>query len=280
MNILETIVAHKKIEVAERQSATSTAELEKRVFFQRPTLSLRAALLDEQKTGIIAEFKRQSPSKGIINAQADVLAVTGAYAEHGASGISVLTDAHFFGGSHEDMTRSRVHGVPLLRKDFIVDPYQITEARALGADVILLIAACLTPSEVRSMARLGRSLGLEVLLEIHNEQELDHICEEIDLVGVNNRDLKSFSVDIHRSELLSRRIPTDKIKITESGIDRIDTLRHLKTFGFRGFLIGEQFMKQPDPAIAFASFVNQLKQGPHESESLWNDTTRSGQEAG
>jgi indole-3-glycerol phosphate synthase len=273
-------MAHKKIEVAARKSAYSASDLEKRPFFQRPTLSLKEGLKDKAKTGIIAEFKRQSPSKGIINGHADILAVTQAYAALGASGISVLTDERFFGGSQEDMIKARVHLVPLLRKDFILDPYQIVEARSMGADVVLLIAACLTPAAVQSMARLARSLGLEVLLEVHNAQELDHICEEVDLVGVNNRDLKSFSVDLRRSEQLSRLIPADKIKITESGIDRIETVRHLKTFGFAGFLIGEQFMKEPDPAIAFASFVNQLKQGLDESKSLRNDTTRSGQKAG
>jgi indole-3-glycerol phosphate synthase len=258
MNILDTIIAHKKGEVAQAKLQTSVQELMQAELYNRTTFSLKQFLLDESKTGIIAEFKRQSPSKGIINDKADVVEVTKAYTQYGASCLSVLTDQHFFGGSNNDLIRARVNNIPILRKDFIVDEYQITEAKAIGADVILLIAACLTPARVTELALFAKSLQLEVLLEIHNEEELQHICPATEIVGVNNRDLKTFTVDINRSIALSKQIPGDKIKIAESGIDRIETISTFKNAGFKGFLIGENFMKQPDPSIAFAHFVQQL----------------------
>jgi indole-3-glycerol phosphate synthase len=261
MNILDKIIAHKKIEVAERKKTISVNELEKQISFSRETLSLKNFLLDESKTGIIAEFKRKSPSKGIINGDADVVEITNAYSVNGASGLSVLTDEHFFGGSSDDLIKARINKIPILRKDFIIDEYQITEAKAIGADVILLIAANLTIAENSRLAAFAKSLKLEVLLEIHNEEELEHICDDVDIVGVNNRDLKTFTVDINRSIELSKKIPADKIKISESGINNIDTILYLKTFGFKGFLIGENFMKEKNPAVAFASFVHQLKEG-------------------
>jgi indole-3-glycerol phosphate synthase len=280
MNILETIIAHKKIEVEKRKGQINLSSFENSPLFSRPTFSLKKSLLDHELTGIIAEFKRKSPSRGVINDSADVVAVTQSYARHGAAALSILTDETFFGGSDGDLIKSRAQAIPILRKDFIIDPYQVIESRFIGADIILLIAACLSAAEVRHLAHLAKSLQLEVLLEIHNEEELDHICDEIDLVGVNNRDLRTFSVDIKRSEKLSELIPKEKIKITESGIGHVDTIFHLKTFGFLGFLMGESFMKEIDPAIAFASFVNDLKKGPHESKSLRHDPTRTGQKAG
>jgi indole-3-glycerol phosphate synthase len=261
MNILEKIIVHKKIEVAERKKNMSVNELEKQISFSRKTLSLKSFLLDESRTGIIAEFKRKSPSKGIINGDADVIEITNAYANNGASGLSVLTDEHFFGGSSDDLIKARIHKVPILRKDFVIDEYQITEAKAIGADVILLIAANLTVAEASRLAAFAKSLKMEVLLEIHNEEELNHICDDVDIVGVNNRNLKTFTVDINRSIELSKKIPADKIKISESGISNIDMILHLKTFGFKGFLIGENFMKEKNPAVAFASFVHKLKEG-------------------
>jgi indole-3-glycerol phosphate synthase len=185
--------------------------------------------------------------------------VTTAYTVHGASCLSVLTDEHFFGGSANDLQKARVHQIPILRKDFIIDEYQITETRAMGADVILLIAACLSPERVKELAEFAKKLQLEVLLEIHTEEELQHICDATEIVGINNRDLKTFTVDINRSIELGKKIPADKIKIAESGINNIDTICTFKNAGFRGFLIGENFMKQPDPTIAFAEFVQQLK---------------------
>lgn len=259
MNILDTIIAYKTIEVAKAKQQVSVEQLKKSAFYNRPVFSLKQFLLDESKTGIIAEFKRQSPSKGIINNTADVAAVTTGYTNHGASCLSVLTDTNFFGGSTEDLIKARVNNIPVLRKDFIIDEYQIIEARAMGADVILLIAACLSPERVQELAIFAQSLQLEVLLEIHSEEELEHICAATEIVGVNNRDLKTFKVDINHSIALGNRIGAEKIKIAESGIHDIETISIFKKSGFKGFLMGELFMKQPDPAIAFANFVDQLK---------------------
>jgi len=261
MNILDKIIEYKRSEVDKRKAAHPIAELEKDPLFPREPFSLRQFLTDPEKTGIITEFKRRSPSKGVINDRADVREVTGGYARHGASCLSVLTDEHFFGGSSEDLRQARYNAIPILRKDFIIDEYQITEAKSIGADVVLLIAACLTPAEVKRLAGFARSLGLEVLLEIHNESELQHICDEAELVGVNNRDLKTFTVDVERSIELSRKMPAGKILISESGISNTDTIRRLQGHGFKGFLIGENFMKQPDPASAFGAFVRELKAG-------------------
>ncbi len=258
MNILDRIIEEKRKEVAERKAAVPATKLVESPYFPRVALSLKAALTDPGKTGIIAEFKRRSPSKGVINETVTVSEVTQAYTMGGASCLSVLTDGPFFGGSEEDLREARVNEIPILRKDFIIDEYQIVEARAMGADVILLIAACLTPEEVKRLAVFARSEGLEVLLEIHDETELGHICDETELVGVNNRDLKTFTVDIDRSIRLSRQIPEGKILIAESGINRVETILHMKNAGFHGFLIGENFMKEEDPGMAFREFVQEL----------------------
>ncbi|MCX6205437.1 MAG: indole-3-glycerol phosphate synthase TrpC [Bacteroidetes bacterium] len=258
MNILDKIVARKKVEIAERKLQRSINDLKLEPLFSRETYSITSFLNDPERTGIIAEFKRKSPSKGIINGTADVVTVTGAYSKH-ASAVSVLTDLDFFGGEPADLLAARVHEIPILRKDFMVDPYQVYEAKAMGADVILLIAACLTKEEVRSLATLAKSLGLEILLEIHDETELEHICDEVDLVGVNNRNLKTFEVSIQTSLNLIHKIPSNKLAIAESGISDVNTIVTLRNAGFKGFLIGENFMKEADPSIAFADFVNQLK---------------------
>ncbi len=258
MNILDKIIEHKRVEVAERKKQTSVQELEQQEGFKRSILSLGQFLLDDAKTGIIAEFKRKSPSKGIINGAADVVEVTSAYARYGASGLSVLTDEQFFGGSTADLIKARINQVPILRKDFMIDEYQIVEARAMGADVILLIAACLTPAEVKRLASFAASLQLEVLLELHGEEEIDHICDETVLVGINNRNLKTFVVDIERSLAMAKRIPDSKVKIAESGISSPENIRLFKDNGFRGFLIGENFMKEANPAKAFEQFVQAL----------------------
>jgi indole-3-glycerol phosphate synthase len=258
MNILDEIIDWKKKEVAERKQQVSIAALEKSALFSRPTLSLKQFLLDASRTGIIAEFKRRSPSKGIINDKADVVTVTTAYAGNGASGLSVLTDEHFFGGSTEDLQQARVNEIPILRKDFMIDEYQIVEAKAMGADVILLIAACLSPATVKRLAAFAQGLQLEVLLELHGEEELDHICDETGLVGINNRNLKTFGVNIEQSLKMAARIPADKITIAESGISSVENIRLFREHGFRGFLIGEYFMKEKHPDEAFKGFVAQL----------------------
>lgn len=259
MNILDKIIAQKRIEVAQRKAHTSIAELEKGKFFTNKTLSLRKFLLDETKTGIIAEYKRKSPSKGIINDKATVEEVTTAYAKFGASGISVLTDEEFFGGHLNDLLAATINEVPLLRKDFMIDEYQIIEAKAYGAEVILLIAACLSKQEIQQLAATAKGLGLEVLLEIHNEEELNHICYDIDVVGVNNRNLKTFEVSINNSLQLINKIPTEKPAISESGMSNVETIVTLRQAGFKGFLIGENFMKEANPAMAFENFVHELK---------------------
>jgi indole-3-glycerol phosphate synthase len=259
MNILDKIIEHKKDEVAAAKALVSLQQLQQTANFKRQTFSLQQFLLDVNKTGIIAEFKRKSPSKGSINNTAKVLDVTTAYTANGASALSILTDGHFFGGSTQDVQIARVHAIPILRKEFIIDSYQIAEAKAMGADVILLIAACLSPLQVKQLASYALSIGLEVLLELHTEDELAHVCDETNMVGINNRDLKTFTVDMNRAIALSKKIPNNKIKIAESGINDIETIRTFKNEGYHGFLMGENFMKQPDPAIAFAQFVQLLQ---------------------
>ena len=258
MNILEKIIAHKKTEVANRKAAVSISELERQPLFATTTKSLKVFVKDKTKTGIIAEYKRKSPSKGIINDSATVTDVVRAYAEGGASGISVLTDTEFFGGHLADLEAATFAEVPLLRKDFTVDEYQLVEAKAYGASVILLIAACLTPEEVAQLTQTAKGLGLEVLLELHDESELAHINENVDLVGINNRNLKTFSVDLEQSVKLAGQVGNSFIKVAESGISDVANIRYLKQYGFDGFLIGETFMKQADPGVAFKAFVESL----------------------
>ncbi len=260
MNILDTIIAKKKIEVAKRKRAKSIAELENGPFFKNETLSFRDFLLRKDKTGIIAEFKRKSPSKGIINNTSTVVDVTMDYVKYGASAISILTDEEFFGGALDDLLEATVNEIPILRKEFIIDEYQLVESKSYGAEIILLIAACLSKKEVKNLSEFAKNIGLNVLLEIHNEQELEHICDDVDVVGINNRDLKSFKVDISHSIDLCNKIPGDKLKISESGIDDVKTIQLLKQNGFRGFLMGEKFMKEPDPGKAFQDFVMRLKE--------------------
>lgn len=265
MSVLDAIIKRKISEVAESKGILLDTNLEKTANFTRPTLSLRKFLLDRSKSGIIAEFKRISPSKGILHRTAKPEIVSKGYAEGGASGISVLTDEPFFGGFKTDLTACRFNEVPILRKDFILDEHQIVESRSIGADVILLIAACCTPARVRELAAFAHTLNLEVLLEITNERELGHMCDDVDILGVNNRDLKSFKTDITRSIELSKLIPTDVVKISESGLKDIRAVRRLTQYGFNGFLMGEVFMTQPDPAIAFQNFVKQLKENQDEN---------------
>jgi len=259
MNILEQIIRFKKKEVEDQKSAVSISTLEKKEYFGRDIISMKHFLLDKIKTGIIAEFKRRSPSKGIINEKANVVEITTAYTNLGASGLSILTDKNFFGGCIEDLEAARGNLIPILRKDFIIDEYQIIESKAIGADTILLIAACLTPSQVKQFAQTAKKLQLEVLLELHDETELGHICDDVDIIGVNNRNLKTFTVDLDQSTRLSEMIGNNKLKIAESGISNCTNIVYLKQYGFNGFLIGEHFMKQDDPVASFEKFVNELK---------------------
>ena len=256
MTILDEIVRFKRIEVEKRMQARSLSELENSVQFPRKTLSISAAL--KNTTGIIAEFKRKSPSKGVINANADVETVTKGYAKHGAAALSILTDENFFGGSFQDIEKVRSLKIPILQKDFLIEEYQVIEAKAIGADAILLIAACLTPAQVQRLATVARSIGLEVLLELHDETEMKHLCDEISLVGINNRNLKNFAVDVEQSFRMADKLPTNKMKIAESGITSHHTVKLFREKGFDGFLIGEHFMKDRDPVKAFKKFIDAL----------------------
>ncbi|HEX7846401.1 MAG TPA: indole-3-glycerol phosphate synthase TrpC [Chitinophagaceae bacterium] len=261
-SILDTIIASKKKEVEKFKPLSSIERFEREGFFWKFTnRSLKQSLLAEGSTGIIAEFKRKSPSKGWFKTkEQEVEPVVRAYNNHGAAGISVLTDDEFFGGDLDDLIQAKVvTDIPVLRKDFIVDQWQIAEAKAFGADVILLIAACLSPLEVKNLAGYAKSVGLEVLLEIHNEEELEHVCDEIDMVGVNNRNLKTFEVSIETSLSLIDKIPAGKPAIAESGISDVETIVALRKAGFKGFLIGENFMKMKDPGLAFEQFVIDLR---------------------
>ena len=258
MNILDKIIEHKRTEVAERKLLRSEEDLRKQSYFDRTCFSLIEKLNEPANTGIIAEFKRKSPSKGFINEHANVVEVTAGYASAGAVCLSVLTDTDFFGGSTADLVAARVNQIPILRKDFVIDEYQIIEAKAMGADLILLIAACLSVEEVKKLSAFAVALGLEVLLELHDETELDHICDDTILVGVNNRNLKDFKVDINASLAMTRRIPDTKIKIAESGISDPAMIKIFKEAGFRGFLIGETFMKESNPALAFDTFAKNI----------------------
>lgn len=259
MNILEKIIAHKRTEVAERQSFYPAKLLERSIFFETPTVSLTKYLRRPDRHGIIAEFKRRSPSKGIINAYAKVEQTTIGYMQAGASALSILTDEHFFGGKNEDLTTARKFNFcPILRKDFTISEYQIIEARSIGADAILLIAAVLTPQEVRQLGAFARSLGLEVLLEIYDGSELGHLCDTVDAVGVNNRNLADFSVDVRRSIELAPHIPDDFVKVSESGLSDPAAILELRAAGFQGFLIGENFMKHSRPEEASKEFIATL----------------------
>lgn len=257
-DILARIVSHKREEVKGKKQEVSVQELEASPAFGRTCFSLASSLKDDNRTGIIAEFKRCSPSKGVINERVKVEEVTRDYTRYGASGLSVLTDEHFFKGRNEDLRKARVNQIPILRKDFIIDEYQVFEAKSIGADVVLLIAECLAPEEVKQLASRARTLGMEVLLEMHSESQLDKISPDITLVGINNRDLKTFHVDIDRSIQLAAKLPQEMMKIAESGINDPETIVKMKQAGFRGFLMGEYFMKQQDPGEAFRRFVARI----------------------
>lgn len=260
MHILDKIVASKQREIDLKKSIIPVSQLEKSVLFGRPVNSL-AGRLSTSRTGIIAEHKRRSPSKSVINNSMSVEAVVNGYKEAGVCGMSILTDNQYFGGSLDDLLLARASvDTPLLRKEFIIDEYQILEAKAFGADVILLIAAILEADEIKRFTELASALDLEVLLEIHDEQELDKISsQDIAMIGVNNRNLKTFEVSVDTSLALAERIPDKMIKISESGLDDHSTIKELRAFGYRGFLIGETFMRSEDPGGKAAKFIKKLE---------------------
>ena len=261
MNILDKIIEHKRGEVDQLKHLVSIKKLEQRPDFSRTTYKMTDFILDKSKTGIIAEFKRKSPSKGVINAKAAVEDVTRGYVAGGCSALSVLTDSNFFGGSNDDLKKARaVNQVPIIRKDFTIDEYQVVEAKSIGADAILLIAAVLAPSTTKQLTTFAHSLGLQVLLEVHDEAELTTNLESgADLIGVNNRNLKTFNVSLEASKRLAPLIPKEVVKVSESGITSPETIIELRQFGYRGFLIGENFMKQNDPAEAAITFMTELQ---------------------
>lgn len=259
-NILDKIVLRKREEIALAKQRIGVKELEAMPNFERQPFVFKDFLLDKNRTGIIAEFKRRSPSKGLINGTAQVADVTKAYNLAGASALSVLTDTDFFGGNADDLKLARsVNEIPILRKDFMIDEYQVLEAKAWGADIILLIASILSPQEINNLGKLAQSLGLNVLLEVHDLKELEQsISPYLNAIGVNNRNLGNFTVNIQTSFELVHHIPDDFLKISESAIDNPAVINELKAAGYHGFLIGENFMKTNDPGIAIQNFVAQL----------------------
>lgn len=259
MSILETIVRYKKLEVAAKKKVFSVNLLEKSPLYSEKTRGF-ATTLGNTAAGIIAEFKRRSPSKDVINNKVNIQEVARGYKNAGVACMSVLTDASFFGGSLDDLLLVKdTVSLPILRKDFIIDTYQIVEAKAYGADAILLIAAILTEGELKKYSAFAKELGLDVLLEIHNETELQKsLHPTIDIIGVNNRNLKTFEVSVKNSEDLAEKIPDHYLKISESGIRDVETIQHLKTFGYQGFLIGENFMKTSNPGASAKQFIDQL----------------------
>lgn len=257
-SILDEIIAHKRKETEERKQLYPTALLERSLYFCEKPVSLRKYLMREDRNGIIAEFKRKSPSKGDINLYADVAKTTLGYMQAGASALSVLTDAKYFGGKSSDLeTARKINYCPILRKDFIVDEYQVIEARALGADAILLIASVLNENEIKSLSDLAFSLGMEVLFEMHEGAELNKYRTEF-IAGVNNRNLHDFSVSLERSEKFSELLPENVIKVAESGISGAADVIRLRKVGYKGFLVGEQFMKQHDPGKGCAKFIAEI----------------------
>ena len=262
MTILDKIIAFKKKEIAKIKADVPVKKLVESPLFKREVISLKKSLLEVGSTGIIAEFKRQSPSKGIINDTATIAEVTNGYLDANIAAQSILTDTSFFGGIMADLMEARIinQQKPILRKDFIVDGFQIVEAKAIGADVILLIASCLTSEELKNYGNLATDLGMEVLYEVHSQQDLDKINDlDNKIIGINNRNLKTFKVDLDNSIKLADQIPDTSVKISESGISDPRIIMGLKEYGFQGFLIGENFMKEENPGEACQNFINHIR---------------------
>ena len=261
MTILDKIIAFKKQEISKIKAEVPVQKLVESPNFKRQGFSLKSSLLEVGSTGIIAEFKRQSPSKGIINDKATIEEVTNGYLDANVAAQSILTDTSFFGGTMADLMEARIinQQKPILRKDFIVDGFQIVEAKAIGADVILLIAACLTKEQLKNYGQLATDLGLEVLYEVHTQEDLDKIELDNKIIGINNRNLKTFDVDLEHSIALANQIPDSCIKVSESGISDPRIITGLKEYGFKGFLIGETFMKTDNPGEACQEFISQIR---------------------
>jgi indole-3-glycerol phosphate synthase len=262
MNLLSEIVKRKKIEVRERKNLVSLSDVKDFPNYQRERKSLVSALSDPESSGVIAEIKRASPSRGMLFPDLDVVEVAKGYEEAGVAGISILTDFEGFKGSIDDILLARDQvSCPILRKDFMVDPYQIEEARAIGADVVLIIASALEPAEAKELSVCAKELGLEVLLELHEEAEIEsHLGAHADIVGINNRNLKTLEINISTSFELVSKIPDQYLRISESGISEPETIMRLQKAGFRGFLIGENFMKTKSPGEVCRNFIRQIKE--------------------
>ncbi len=260
MNLLDKIIRTKKIRIRELKERIPVNLLKHSELYTRPVISLRKSLLLQESCGIIAEFKRKSPSKGIINMHADPVRISRGYVNAGASAISVLTDHEFFHGSNTDLVNTRKSvDCPVLRKDFILDEYQVIETKAIGADAVLLIAECLEKQKLKCLANLAKEIGLEVIIEIHSAEQLDKLNENIDIIGVNNRNLNDFTVDVKNSFELVLLIPHEYIKISESGINDPAIIPELKRAGYNGFLIGEFFMRTDNPPESCSSFIEKIK---------------------
>ena len=262
MTILDKIIAFKKKEVAKIKKEVPIKKLVESPKFKRTPISLKKSLLEVGSTGIIAEFKRQSPSKGIINDKVSVTEVTQGYLDANVAAQSILTDTSFFGGSIADLLEAKTINQykPILRKDFVIDGFQIVEAKAIGADVVLLIATCLSAQELKNYGNLASDLGMDVLYEVHSKEDLDKISDlDNKIIGINNRNLKTFEVDLDHSIQLANQIPDSSIKVSESGISDPRIITGLKEYGFQGFLIGENFMKAENPGEACQEFINQIR---------------------
>lgn len=257
-DVLSEIIANKRLEVDLQKRTISLEQLQDGIIETTPVRSMKQALASSD-SGIIAEFKRRSPSKGWIQQEARPEEVIPAYVAAGASALSILTDEKFFGGSLKDIRAARpLVQVPILRKDFIIDEYQLYQAKIVGADAVLLIAAVLEPTQCQELAAQAHELGLEVLLEIHRAEELPYINKVIDMVGINNRNLGTFVTDIDHSFRLAGQLPQNTLLVSESGISSPDTVKRLRAVGFRGFLIGETWMKTPQPGETLRNFLQSI----------------------
>jgi indole-3-glycerol phosphate synthase len=257
-DILKEIIANKRFEIDIQKQSVSLEQLQNGLTDRKPHRSMRTALA-ESSSGIIAEFKRRSPSKGWIKENAEIDNIIPAYTQAGASALSILTDEMFFGGSLRDIRTARtLTNVPILRKDFVIDEYQLYQAKIAGADAVLLIAAVLERGKCEALAGMAHELGLEVLLEIHNSNELSYIIPDIDMVGINNRNLKTFHTDVDTSFQLAEQLPQSVLLVSESGISNPETVKKLRIAGYRGFLIGETFMKTENPGDTLKDFITRL----------------------
>ena len=258
--MLTEIVNTTRLKIVDRKKSNPLSNLVTSEQFNAPCYSLSQFITDENLSGIIAEFKRKSPSKGIINANVDVIETTFGYVASGASALSVLTEQDYFMGKNEDLILARsVNQIPILRKDFIVDEYQIVEAKSMGADAILLIAACLDRSELKSYFELATTLGMEVLFEVHAQEELQKLPDNAVIIGVNNRNLKTMEVSLQTSIDLAKELSSSNILVSESGLNSVEDVLKLKDLGYSGFLMGEHFMRTQNPGLALKQFINGLK---------------------